>query len=118
MTAILDTEKKLEIVSEAIDERKAENIEVIDLRERTLIGDYFVIATGTSNVHIRAIADNVIKKMREHKIHSDRVEGYKEAKWILVDYGDVIVHVFAAEEREFYDLETLWKATAEKIAAG
>lgn len=76
------------------------------------------MATGTSNVHIKAVAENVIKKMREQKIHTDRVEGLAQAKWVLVDYGDVVVHIFAAEEREFYDLETLWRATADKLGVG
>ena len=118
MTEKLETAKKLEIVREAIDERKAENVEVLDLTDRTLIADYFVVASGTSNVHIKGIADGVIKKMREHKVHADRVEGYTQAKWVLVDYGDVVVHVFATEEREFYDLETLWRATAERLTVG
>jgi ribosome-associated protein len=116
MPQTLETDTKLDIIRDAVDERKAEGIEVLDLRDRTLIADYFVVANGTSNTHIKAIADSVIKKMREHKIHADRVEGYAEAKWVLVDYGDVVVHVFAQEEREFYDLEALWRATAEKLA--
>lgn len=108
-----DTDQKLSIVKEAVDARKAENMEVLDLRGRTLVADYFILASGTSNVHIKAVADGVIEKMKEHGLRADRVEGYAEAKWVLVDYGDVVLHVFAQEEREFYDLESLWRATEE-----
>ena len=113
----LDTDRRLQIVKDAIDERKAENVEVIDLRDRTLIADYFVLASGTSNVHIKSVVDGVIEKMKKQGQKADRIEGYTEAKWVLVDYGDVVLHVFAPEEREFYDLESLWRATAEGRAA-
>ena len=115
--AKLDTERKLQIVRNAIEDRKAETIDVLDLRERTLIADYFVLASGTSNVHIKGIVDKIIEDMKKHGVRADRVEGYAEAKWVLVDYGDIVVHVMAPEEREFYDLESLWRATAERLAA-
>lgn len=115
MTTI-DTEKKLEILKDAIEDKKAEDIEVIDLRSRSLMADYFVIACGTSNVHIRSIADNAIDKMRAAGARQTHNEGYKEAKWILVDFGDLILHVFAREERDFYDLESLWKATEQALS--
>jgi ribosome-associated protein len=115
--AKLETEKKLEIVQEALEAQKAESIDVIDLGGRTIMSDYFVIASGNSNIHIRAIVDGVIKKMKDSGGKADRVEGYSQAKWVLVDYGDVVLHVFAPEEREFYDLETLWRATAELLEA-
>ena len=116
--AKLDTRKKLEIVRNAAADRKAEDIEVIDLREKTLVADYFVVATGTSNIHIRSVVDGVMEKMKEQGQRADRIEGYPEARWVLVDYGDVVLHVFAREEREFYDLESLWRAAAERRAAG
>ncbi len=109
----LSAEDKLSVVKSALGDRKAEDIEELDLRGRTIIADYFVVASGTSNVHIRAIADGVIEKMKKKGVRPDRIEGYQEAKWVLVDYGDVIVHVFAVEERSFYDIESLWRAAAE-----
>jgi ribosome-associated protein len=111
----LSTEEKLSVVKSALGDRKAEDIEELDLRGRTIIADYFVVASGTSNVHIRSIADGVIEKMKKRGIRPDRIEGYQEAKWVLVDYGDVIVHVFAMEERSFYDIESLWRATAQSL---
>lgn len=96
-------------------EKKAEDIEVIDLRNRTLIADYFVVCTGTSNTHIKAIADGLLSDGRNEGLKKTHVEGYSQAKWVLVDYGDIVVHVFAREEREYYDIESLWKATAAKL---
>lgn len=113
----LETEEKLNLVKDAVEDRKAENVEVLDLRERTLIADYFVLASGTSNVHIRGIVDSVLDKMKGRGERAARIEGYAEGRWVLLDYGDVVLHVFAPEEREFYDLETLWRATAEKLAS-
>src|SRR3990170_4213843 len=95
----LDTDRKLEIVRDAVTDRKAENVDVLDLREKSIIADYFVLASGTSNIHIRAIVEGVIEKMKKHGERADRVEGYLEARWVLLDYGDVVVHVFAPEER-------------------
>jgi ribosome-associated protein len=83
--------------------------------ERTLIADYFVIASGTSNTHIKAITDGLVVEGKQRGIRKDRVEGYSEARWVLVDYGDVVVHIMAPEEREFYDLESLWKETAARL---
>lgn len=112
--AKISTEEKLELVIEALDERKGEKTEVIDLRERTLIADYFVITSGTSNVHIKAIVDGISRKFKEKRLKRPDVEGYSTARWVLVDFGDVVVHIFAPEEREFYDIESLWKQTEER----
>lgn len=113
--ARIETQKKLEIVQKLVAEKKAEDVEVIDLRERTLIADYFVICTGTSNTHIKAIADGLLRDGRDAGLKKEHVEGYTQAKWILVDYGDIVVHIFAREEREYYDIESLWKATAARL---
>lgn len=113
----LETEKRFEIIHNAVIDQKAVDVEALDLREMTLIADYFIVASGTSNIHIRSIVDKVVEKMKEQGQRADRVEGYTEAKWVLVDYGDVVLHVFAPEEREFYDLESLWRATEERLAA-
>lgn len=111
----INTEQKLELVKRLLDEKKAEDVEVIDLRNRTLIADYFVICSGNSNTHIKAIADGLLEDGRKEGLKKQHVEGYAQAKWILVDYGDVVAHIFAKEEREYYDIESLWKATAAKL---
>lgn len=115
MTGI-DTQSKLDIILRKLGEKKAENVEVVDLRERTLIADHFVICNGTSSTHIKAISDGlVIEAKQEDGLQKNSVEGYAEARWVLIDYGDIVVHVFAPEEREYYDIESLWQQTAVKL---
>jgi ribosome-associated protein len=111
----IETEQKLEQVQRILAEKKADDIEVIDLRDRTLIADYFVVCCGTSNTHIKAIADGLLTEGKAEGLKKEHIEGYAQARWVLVDYGDVVVHIFAREEREFYDIESLWKATAAKL---
>ena len=112
---IIDTEGKLDIIRGILNEKKAVDIEVIDVSSRTLLADYFVICGGTSNTHIKAIADGMLKDGKDAGLRKDHAEGYAQAKWVLVDYGDIVVHIFAAEEREFYDIESLWKQTAARL---
>lgn len=114
--AELDAQAKLEMVKRLLDEKKAVDVEVIELKGRTLIADYFVICTGTSNIHMKAIADGLVVDGKKLGLVKHHMEGYAPAKWILVDYGDVIVHIFSEEERSYYDIESLWKQTAEVIA--
>ena len=93
-----------------LDKHLAKNIQMIDVEDVTSICDCFVIAHGNSSTQVRALADYVEKELSEkHGITPLRVEGYQSTGWILVDYGDVIVHVFNEEMRGFYDLERLWK---------
>lgn len=88
---------------------------MLDVQGRTLLADYFVICSGTSNTHIKAIADGLVVDGKAEGLRKDRMEGYSEARWILVDYGDIVVHIFAREERDYYDLESLWKETAVRL---
>jgi len=96
----------------ALMDKRAVDPVVLDLREITLITDYFVICHGTSNVHIRALSEAVIEALREAGVRPAGVEGRQAARWVLLDYGDLIVHIFAEEEREFYSLERLWSDAA------
>ena len=105
----ITTQQKLKIITKATVERKAMDLEALDIRGRTLVADYFVVCSGSSNVHIKAIVDNIVDKLKERGAGKPRVEGYAEAKWILIDAGDVVAHVFAIEERSFYDLESIWR---------
>jgi ribosome-associated protein len=104
-------EKALRAQSALADARALDPV-LLDMRPLTLITDYFLICHGTSNVHIRGLADAVLDALKEAKVGPYGIEGYDDARWILVDYGDVIVHIFAEEEREFYDLERLWSDAA------
>lgn len=109
----MTSEEKTALILEAMDEKKAVDPVKIEVRERTIMTDHLIIASGNSNIHIRTIADAVIEKLRNNGMKSKRLEGYEHATWVLLDYGDVIVHVFAPEEREFYRLEAYWSG-AEK----
>jgi ribosome-associated protein len=105
----LDAEEKVALVREAMEELRAVDVKVIQVTEKTHLTDYLAICSGTSNIHIRAIADNVLDKLKEHDIKGIRREGYQEARWILMDFGDVLAHVFDPEDREFYALEKFWQ---------
>jgi ribosome-associated protein len=102
------SDKKALCAQAALADTRAVDPVLLDMRDLTLITDYFLICHGTSNVHIRALADAVVEALREHSIRPNGIEGYDDARWVLLDYGDLIVHIFAAEQREFYDLERLW----------
>ena len=94
---------------ELADNKKAENIVVLDVKELSSITDYFVIASGTSEPHLRAISDEIIDKLRdEHDLRPRAVDGNLQAAWLVLDYFDVIVHVMRNDIREHYDLESLW----------
>lgn len=98
-----------------LDDKKAKDIEVIDVSDKTILADYFIIATGTSTTHVKALADEVEYLIKEKDNRPvDHVEGFESSRWILLDYGDVVVHVFHTEEREFYSLEKLWQHSRSK----
>lgn len=99
---------KVEIIKKALEDKKADNIEIIDVAEQTSLADYFVIASCQSGVQVRACVDEIEEKLDEKNIHVKHKEGYQGGSWILMDYGDVIVHVMQQETREFYDIERLW----------
>ena len=104
----MDALGKLKIALKAALDKKAENPVVIDLRDLTTLADYFIIVSANSDVHARTVADEVRKKLKENDVLPLSVEGYDNASWILMDYGDVIVHIFRPEFRELYNLESLW----------
>lgn len=91
----------------ALDEKKAEDIEVIQITELSVVADYFVIANGTSNTHVRALAGEVEDALLKQGVEIGHIEG-RATGWILLDYGSVVVHVFHKESREYYNLERLW----------
>ncbi|MHB0912053.1 MAG: ribosome silencing factor [Armatimonadota bacterium] len=109
----VSSEEKLKLIVEALEEKKAIDPVTIDVRGRTVMTDFFVIATGTSKIHIRALADAAVQKLADNGMKQKRVAGYEEATWILLDYGDVVVHVQTPEQREHYRLEAYWSG-AEK----
>ena len=103
------TPKELAIIAaKALDEKEGKEIATIEVTEQTTLADYFVIATGTSNTQINALCGAVEKALDEQGIPVRRREGYRDGTWVLLDYGDIVVHVFSPEAREFYSLERLW----------
>jgi ribosome-associated protein len=95
-----------------LSDKKAENIIVLDIRGMSVIADYFVIATGTSERQIKALAGAVDEALAMQGLHAAGVEGLQQALWVLMDFGDVIIHIFSPEQRDYYRLERLWsKAT-------
>ncbi|MEZ5873569.1 MAG: ribosome silencing factor [Hyphomicrobiales bacterium] len=105
-----DPNRLLKIVADTLDGAKAEDVVVIDLKGKTSIGDHMVLASGRSQRHVGAVADHLIKKLKDEGYGRARVEGMPQCDWVLIDAGDVIVHVFRPEVREFYNLEKMWSA--------
>jgi ribosome-associated protein len=101
----------------AADDRKAVDLKVLQLEKVTDFTDYFMICSGTSERQVQAIADAVQEKLREHRVRPLHVEGYNRAQWVLIDYGDLVVHVFQEEQRRYYALERLW-GDAPEVSAG
>lgn len=97
-------------------DKKAEDLVEIDVAGRTIIADKFVILTGRSKIQTRSIADSIAEKVKEAGLRVSRVEGYMDGNWILIDLGNVVVHVFTPEQRAFYNLERLWAAVSERAA--
>ena len=93
----------------ALEDKKAEDVKVIDIREVSVLADYFVIASGMNKNQVQALVDNVEETLGRAGYETRQVEGYQTANWILLDYGDIIVHIFDSENRLFYDLERIWR---------
>lgn len=112
-------EQLVDLVTEALDAMKAQQIRVLDVRGKTPLTDYMVIASGTSNRHVQSLADSVAFKARQAGIIPLGIEGQESQEWVLVDLNDVIVHVMLPKVRDFYNLERLWLAedTAEAETA-
>ncbi|MBI9014279.1 MAG: ribosome silencing factor [Clostridiales bacterium] len=96
-------------VFKTLDDNKGHNIKVLDVKELTSIADYFIIATGTSTRHATSLAESVEEELSKIGFDTAHKEGYRTGEWILLDYIDVIVHVFTEETRDFYKLEKMWK---------
>ena len=97
------------LARKALEDLKAEDIIEMDVRDKTSVTDYIVVASGTSNRHVKSIANNVVVEAKHAGVQPLGVEGEDQAEWVLVDLGDVVVHVMQPQVREFYDLESLWQ---------
>ena len=95
--------------AQILDAKKADQVRLIDISQISTLGDYFVLATGTSGTHVKALADELEYQLKEKGVPAGRVEGYRSNSWILLDYESVIIHIFTPEARAFYDLDRLWQ---------
>lgn len=109
MKDIKDIKKLAGIVINALEDKKAEDIRVIDISEISILADYFIIANGSNSRQIQAFADEIEQKLAKEGCHLKQAEGYDSAGWILLDFGDLIVHLFDKENRSFYNLERIWR---------
>lgn len=111
-TAIAAVEGVLEIVTASLEDSKAEELVTIDIKSKSALADYMVIASGRSNRHVGAIADHLLRELKNSGQGSAKVEGLESGDWVLIDVGDVIIHLFRPEVREFYALEKMWQMPA------
>lgn len=98
----------LKTIYDALDDKKANNIVILDISEISEITDYFVICSGSNQNQVQAISDNVEEELAKKDIKGKKIEGFKNAEWILMDYSDFVIHIFSDEQREFYGLEKIW----------
>ena len=105
----MNAKEMAKLAMEALEEKKAEEISVIDISRVSVLADFFLIASGNNRNQVQALADNVEEKLGRAGVSTRQVEGYNTANWVLMDYGDIIVHVFDRENRLFYDLERIWR---------
>ena len=105
----MDEAKRMALIAvRALEDKKAEEISILDISGISTLGDYFIIANGENRNQVQAMADNVEEKLGIEGYEPKHIEGYQTANWILLDYKDVIIHVFGKEDRNFYDLEHIW----------
>ena len=97
------------IAIEAMEDKKAIDIKIIDIEKISTLADYFIIASGSNRNQVQAMADEVDEKMSKAGYEPKNIEGYRNANWILMDYGDLVIHIFDEENRLFYDLERIWR---------
>lgn len=110
----MKVEDKLRIIKDSCKEKKGIDIKVLDIKGLSSIADYFVIVSGNSVRQVSALADEIEEKLDEKGINLENIDGKTTSRWILLDYGDIIVHVFHKDEREYYDIERLWSKDEEE----
>lgn len=116
ITTLTDTTERVREAVAAADDRKAVDLKVLHLQKVSDFTDYFIICSGTSERQVQAIADAVQEKLRAARVRPLHVEGYNRGQWVLIDYGDLVIHVFQEEPRRFYALERLWGDAPEVTA--
>lgn len=105
----MEAREAAKIACTALEEKKGEDVKVIDIRTISVIADYFILADGENQNQLQAMQDAVDEALTKAGIHAKQIEGNRNSTWILMDYGDIIVHIFSKEDRLFYDLERIWR---------
>ena len=100
---------------EVLYQKKAEDILSIDIGEKSVVADYFIVCSGRNNIMVKALSDELEEKMAERSVFPRRKEGYNEGRWVVLDFGDILVHIFHPEEREYYNIERLWMDGSNQI---
>ena len=108
MPKVAKAKKTQQWIQNALEDAKTQNIAVLDVRKISDFTDYMVIATGTSNRHVQSSADKVVETLRGHGVRPVGIEGKQLGDWVLIDFGDVVVHIMREQTRDFYNLEKLW----------
>ena len=113
----METKKIKLIIEKSLNENKANNIVIIDLKKKSYIADYMIIASGTSSRHLQSLSENLVIELKRFGLNDCRIEGYESNDWKLVDAIDIIVHLFHPEKRSFYNLEKMWSEDLPKEKA-
>ena len=113
----MEVKKIKKLIENTLNKNKANNIVTIDLKQKSYIADYMIIASGTSSRHLQSLSENIILELKKYGLNNCRIEGYESNDWKLVDAIDVIVHLFHPEKRAFYDLEKMWSEDLPKEKA-
>lgn len=103
------SKEMVKLAIQALEDKKGEDVRVIDIREVSVLADYFLIASGSNTNQVQAMADSAEEVLGKAGYVCRQIEGYQSANWILMDYGDIIIHIFCREDRLFYDLERIWR---------
>ena len=113
----MEVKKIKKLIENTLNRNKANNIITIDLKQKSYIADYMIVASGTSSRHLQSLSENIILELKKYGLNDCRIEGYESNDWKLVDAIDVIVHLFHPEKRAFYDLEKMWSEDLPKEKA-
>lgn len=106
---MIDAKKTALLAVEAMEEKKANDVKILDIEKISTIADYFIIGSGTNRNQVQAMADEIEEQLGRAGCEPKSIEGYTNANWILMDYGDIVIHIFDEENRLFYDLERIWR---------